>query len=182
MSTVLEVDQSAGDLTLHTGRAGLGSKVGHDLTLRVGQWSGVAELADDGTVSALQLTAALRSLEVLRGDGGLKPLSDKDKGTILSNAMDTLKAKAYPDLVFEASGLTLAEGQSRVTGTVALAGATGAQDLELTVAREGNVVRVQAHGELVQSAFGIKPYSGMLGALKVQDTVEVRADLSVSLR
>jgi len=181
MSTCLNVDQSAGDLTLHTGRAGVGSKVGHDLTLRVGQWSGVAQLADDGTVSGLRVTAALHSLKVLRGDGGLKPLSEKDKGTILGNAMDTLKVKAHPDLVFEASGLALAEGQSRVTGTVALAGATGPQDLELTVAREGTAVRVQAHGELVQSAFGIKPYSGLLGALKVRDTVQLRADLSVNL-
>lgn len=181
MSTSLDVDQSAGDLTLHTGRAGVGSKVGHDLTLRVGQWSGVAQVSDDGTVTALQVTAALRSLEVVRGEGGLKPLSEKDKATILGNALDTLKAQAHPDLVFEASGLALSEGTSRVSGTVTLAGATRPQDMALDVTRAGAVVRVTARGELVQTAFGIKPYSGMLGALKVRDAVEVRADLSVTL-
>jgi polyisoprenoid-binding protein YceI len=180
MTSRIEIDQRAGDLTLHTGRAGVGSKVGHDLTLRVGRWSAQADLDDAGDLSALRLVAALDSLEVLRGDGGLKPLSEKDKKTILANAMDTMKARAHPELSLDAPDLRVAAGQSRITGQVSLAGATRPQIVDLTVTRAGGQVQVQARCDLVQSDFGIKPYSGMLGALKVRDAVEVRADLTIS--
>lgn len=180
MTSQLEIDQRNGELTLHTGRAGVGSKVGHDLTLRVGRWSAQAALEDTGTVSRLRLVAVLSSLEVLRGDGGLKPLSDKDKRTILSNAMDTLKATAHPELVLEADGLSVGEGSSRVEGQMTLAGARRPQVVDLTVTRRDGRVGVTARAEVVQSQFGIKPYSGMMGALKVRDAVEVRAELSLS--
>lgn len=180
MTSRIEIDQRAGDLTLHTGRAGVGSKVGHDLTLRVGRWSAQADLDDAGDLSALRLVAALDSLEVLRGDGGLKPLSEKDKKTILANAMDTMKARAHPELSLDAPDLRVAAGQSQIAGQVSVAGATRPQIVDLTVTRASGQVQVQARCDLVQSEFGIKPYSGMLGALKVRDAVEVRADLTIS--
>ncbi len=180
MTSRIEIDQRVGDLTLHTGRAGVGSRVGHDLTLRVGRWSAQADLDDAGDLSALRLVAALDSLEVLRGDGGLKPLSEKDKKTILANAMDTMKARAHPELSLDAPDLRVAAGQSRITGQVSVAGATRPQIVDLTVTRAGGQVQVQVRCDLVQSDFGIKPYSGMLGALKVRDAVEVRADLTIS--
>ncbi len=180
MGSRIEVNQSAGDLTLHTGRAGLGSKAGHDLTLRVGRWSGHAELSDTGEGSAIRVVAELSSLEVVRGDGGLKPLTDKDKVSILENATGTMKAKSHPELVFEAAGLELTEGKSRVTGQVSLAGVTKPQSLDLTITREGGTVSVEARGELLQTDFGIKPYTGLLGALKVRDMVEIRAQLTLA--
>ena len=179
MTGRIDADQTAGDLTLHTGRAGLGSKVGHDLTLRVRQWSAQAGLDDAGNVTSLRVVAVLSSLEVVRGDGGLKPLSDKDKATILDNAVGAMKAKAHPEMIFEAADLQLAAGDARADGQISLAGVTRPAAVDLVIARDGNRVSVQAHAELVQSDFGIKPYSGMLGALKVRDMVEVRAQLTV---
>jgi len=65
MTTQIALDQTTGDLTLHTGRDnGIRSMVGHDLTLRVGQWSSQVTLDDAGAVSNIRLVAALRSLEV----------------------------------------------------------------------------------------------------------------------
>jgi polyisoprenoid-binding protein YceI len=147
----------------------------------VGRWSAEATLEDGGTVSRLRLVAALDSLEVLRGDGGLKPLSEKDKKTILGNAMQTLKGTAHPELVLEASGLQVGEGRSRIDGQMSLAGETGPQTMDLAVTRLDGRIAVTAHAEVVQTAFGIRPYSGMLGALKVTDAVEVRAELSLNL-
>ena len=177
MSTEKLLDQASGDLTLHTGRAGVGSKVGHDLTLRVRQWSARAQVEDDGTVSRVRLVAVLSSLEVLRGDGGLKALSDKDKATILGNALETLQAKDFPEVLYEAGDLTLPAGESIVQGQVTIAGTTRPLTIEAFVHRNGDDVRVQVRGQILQSTFGIRPYSGMLGALKVRDLVEIKADL-----
>lgn len=179
MTTQIQLDQSCGDLTLHTGRAGLGSRVGHDLTLRVGRWSAQATV-DGQRLTGLRLVAALSSLEVVRGDGGLKPLSDKDKQTILSSAATALRASTCPEVVFEATDLQVDEGQSTVTGRLSLAGAVEPQAVQMHLTRDRDRVRVQGHAEVVQSAYGIAPYSGMLGALKVRDAVEIRAELSVT--
>jgi polyisoprenoid-binding protein YceI len=169
------VDQTAGEITLHTGRQGVGSAVGHDLTLRVGAWSATAQLDQQGRATGVRVVAQLASLEVVRGDGGLKPLSDKDRRTILDNALRTLKATQHPELVFEATGLALGEGRTRVEGTVSLAGSSAPQTVDVVV----SAASLTATAEVVQTAFGIKPYSGMLGALKVRDAVEVRATVDL---
>src|ERR1019366_8767593 len=46
--------------------------------------------------------------------------------------------------------------------------------------REGDGT-VVGHAEIVQSAWGIKPYAGFLGALKLRDAVDVDVDVSVPL-
>lgn len=180
MPQQIESHESDGELTLHTGRAGIGSKVGHDLTIRVGTWSATAAREDGGAVTSVKVVADLSSLEVLRGDGGLKPLSEKDKKTILSNAMDTLSVKSHPTAVFQAEGLQLSDGSSEVAGRLTLAGKERPQQMKVTVKQDGGRARVQVTCEVVQSEFAIKPYSGMLGALKVRDMVEVRADFSAT--
>lgn len=177
MASPTILDHSSGDLTLHTGREGVASRVGHDLTLRVGRWTAEVTRGGDGRATAVRFVADLSSLEVVRGDGGLKPLSDKDRRTILANALETLKAATHPELVFEADGLSVGEGRTKVTGTAALAGRTGPQSVDVVVAAAGHSVTVT--GEVVQTAFGVTPYSGMLGALKVRDAVEVRASLTL---
>lgn len=177
MASPMTLDHRSGDLTLHTGREGVASRVGHDLTLRVGRWSADLEVGADGRATSVRVVADLASLEVVRGDGGLKPLTDKDRRTILDNALETLDAARHPELVFEVDGLSVGEGRSTVDGTLALAGRTAPQSLDVVVASGGTSVTVT--GEVVQSAFGIKPYSGMLGALKVRDAVELRAALTL---
>lgn len=180
MTSERVIDQKTGDLTLHTGRAGAASKVGHDLTLRVAHWSALAQV-EGNTVSRVRLVALLSSLEVLRGDGGVKPLSDKDKATLLKSAAETLHAKDHPEVVFECGPVPTTAGETSVEGTVTIAGATKPITLALVVQEEAEALRFQVRGEVVQTAHGIKPYSGLLGALKVRDMVEVKADLTVPL-
>lgn len=53
--------------------------------------------------------------------------------------------------------------------------------MELVITRSGNSAHAKVRGEIVQSQFGLRPYRGMVGALKVCDMVEIRADLNVVL-
>ncbi|MDQ3503977.1 MAG: YceI family protein [Actinomycetota bacterium] len=179
MTSHIQADQSAGDLLLLTGRSGIGAKLGHDLTMRVGQWTAEASTDGNGGVDSLRLVASLNSLEVVRGEGGVKPLSDKDKVKIVDNAMGTMKVKSNPDLVFDASGISVKEGENTVAGQVTLNGVTQPQTVHMSVQRSGNKISVQASCELTQSDFKIKPYSEMRVGMKVRDMVEVRADLVV---
>jgi hypothetical protein len=53
-----------GTLQVRTYREGLAQKFGHDLIIDVGQWEAAADVREDGTLSAVQLEADPRSLQV----------------------------------------------------------------------------------------------------------------------
>jgi hypothetical protein len=53
------------------------------------------------------------------------------------------------------------------------AGRVGRRPFELSVGADGHVTGT---AQLVQSELGIKPYRGLMGALKVRDSVEVVFD------
>jgi len=55
---------------------------GHDLVIDVGVWEAAAEVREDGALSAVQLDADPRSLQVREGLRGVRPLTDKDRAGI----------------------------------------------------------------------------------------------------
>ncbi len=176
-SRTIDLGPTTATLTLHTGRQGAAAKVGHDLVLGVGAWNGTVTL-DGTTVTALRVHAETSSLTVLEGHGGLKPLSDKDKAKIESEATATLKSATVELTVATAvDGV----GQGALVGDLTIGGKTQPFTLQFETTLDGGAARVQAHGEIVQTAFGIKPYSAMLGALKVRDLVEVRIEVTATL-
>ena len=148
-----EVGPADATLTVKTYREGVAAKVGHDLIIVVGSWS--AKIGDDG---AIELSADPRSLEIREGLRGAKPLSDRDRREILKN----IDQKVLGSSPIEFRGRT--DGDS-VTGELTMAGATRPVTAERT--SDGG------HATLVQSEWGIKPYRGLMGALKVRDDVEV---------
>ena len=160
-----------GDLLLFTTAEGKAARLGHALTLRVKDWT--AEVTFDGsTPKGTTVTAALTSLEVVTGKGGVKPLSGKDKRSILESAGKTLAVTKHPTLSFTSTGI---DGAYVVQGTVELHGVT--QPLEVAVAVDG--AEVVATTTVRQSSFGISPYSQMMGALQVGDDVAVRLAVTV---
>ncbi len=118
------------------------------------------------------------SLVVRDGSGGLKPLTDRDKREIAVTARKVLRADTNPEATFSASGFEPGSGGGGIiSGTLTLAGASS--PLQLHVSKNGQDSYL-ARTSVVQSQFGIKPYSGFLGALKVRDAVEVKVELDLS--
>lgn len=151
-----------------TYREGVGQKIGHDLILEVRRWEATVEVGAQGTVSAIRLEADPGSLVVRRGLHGVKPLSERDRGEISRNIDE--KVLLRRPIAFESTATTHAGGPLSVTGRLTMAGATRPAAFELSTSEDG---RVEAQLPLTQSAWGIKPYRGLMGALKVRDTVEV---------
>lgn len=73
----------------------------------------------------------------------------------------------------------LASPAPTVTGDVTIAGTTRPVPLQLAVHDGAGTVRFSGSTHIVQSDFGIKPFSAFLGALKVKDTVELAVDVSL---
>jgi polyisoprenoid-binding protein YceI len=169
----------SGRITLRTFRDGLAAQAGHDLVIEASRWSADLTVAADLAPESLTVTVDLTALVVTDGTGGLKPLTDRDKREIAVTARKVLGADRFPQATFTASKFQPGpDGAGGViSGTLGLAGASG--PLELRVSSTGPGL-YHATGTVRQTAFGIKPYSGFLGALKVRDTVEVDVDVDLS--
>jgi polyisoprenoid-binding protein YceI len=167
-----------GRIVLHTFREGLAAQAGHDLIIEVGRWSGELTLNDDLSPAGLAVRIDMSSLIVREGTGGIKPLTDRDRREIAVTARKTLGADRHPEASFAAEKFVPgADGGGTVTGTLTLAGA--ARPLRLDV-RSMGPDRYHATTSVVQSEYGIKPYRGFMGALKVRDAVDVDVDVDLS--
>lgn len=167
------IGPQSGTLSLHTTREGLAAQVGHDLTIEVTRWSGTVTMGDDPSDATLDVTVELGSLRVVEGTGGLKPLSERDKREILGNAAKTLASDRFPEVRFVSTEIV----DGTVEGTLTLHGAD--RPLRLDITRLGEN-RYRAIANVFQSQHGIKPYSGLFGALKLADAVSVTAEVDLS--
>jgi polyisoprenoid-binding protein YceI len=154
-----------GSLRVKTYREGVAAKVGHDLVLEVASWEATVE--DE----AIELRADATSMRVLSGERGVKPLSDRDRDEIRKN-IDEKILRRQP-IEFHSTSVRRSGEQLAVEGELTLAGTTRPVSAELTRGADG---RLTGTIPVVQSQWGIKPYRGLMGALKVRDDVEIVID------
>ncbi|HEV3387384.1 MAG TPA: YceI family protein [Solirubrobacteraceae bacterium] len=155
-------------LTIKTTRQGAAAKAGHDLLIEVGSWEATL---DPEAEPALTLTADSRSLRVLQGTGGVKPLGEKDKSNIQQTINDeVLKGCA---IEFRSSGVESTPGVLKVRGELSLNGKQGPVEFDLATSDDGSLT---GRAKVTQTTFGMKPYSALFGALKLADDVHVEID------
>jgi polyisoprenoid-binding protein YceI len=166
-----------GRLILRTSRDGLAARAGHDLTIEVTGWSGTLTIGEDLAPAAVEVRIELGSLAVVSGTGGIKPLTDRDRREILATARKVLGTDRQPEATFTADDFGRDDaGGWLVSGSLTLAGRT--RPLRVLVTEAGPD-RYRATASVVQSDFGIKPYVGFMGALRVRDAVDVEAEGSL---
>ncbi len=168
-----------GRVVLKTGRAGLVARAGHDLTIEITRWSAQAEVPaeEDGGLAAAKITAELDlgSLAVREGTGGVKPLTDGDRREIQKTIGQILGSGT----VSFVSSRIIPSGASggAIEGTVTLNGTTQPARLQVTTSGSG---RYRGSATVVQTAFGIKPYVGFFGALKLKDEVGLEFEIDLA--
>ncbi|HCU96637.1 MAG TPA: YceI family protein [Actinobacteria bacterium] len=172
------VGPESGRLLVRTARTGLGSKAGHDLTIEVTRWRGNVVIdAVNPASSSVTVEVDVDSFEVRQGTGGIKPLTDADRADI----KNTLRGKIlntgrYPTITFGSSRISGTAESFRIDGDLTIVGVTQ------PVTVEGQLVTGRAHGSavIVQSRWGIRPYSAFLGALRLRDEIEVQFDIGLT--
>ena len=167
-----------GRIVLKTSRAGFAAKAGHDLTIEVTRWSAQAEVpaTDAGGVTAAKVTAELDlgSLEVREGSGGAKPLTDSDRRDIkktMSGILGDGTASFTSAKInrFGASG-------GAIEGSLTLNGRSQPVRLQVSEPAPG---RYRGSATVLQTGFGLKPYTGFFGALKLKDEVTVEFEVNL---
>lgn len=159
------LDPSSAEVLVFTFKEGLLSAVAHDLKLRVTKFG----LEVDGErVTGEFDPASLRVVNAMK-DGQDNPggLPGFALGEIEKNIVnDVLVPKRHPAIRFETTSITPAQ----VTGRLTLHGHTK----DVTGVRKDAGEKKVAEFRIDQRDFGIKPFSAMLGTLKIKPEIVVR--------
>ncbi|MDN3356753.1 YceI family protein [Actinomadura sp. DC4] len=172
-----ELGPASGRLLLRTGRSGLGRRAGHDLTLEAARWSAQVS-ADLAEPAGSSVTAEIEagSLEVREGTGGVLPLTDHDRSEIVKNIRGkVLHTSAHPAITFRSTSVEGTPESFTVEGDLTIMGVTR----PVTVRGRVTGDRLTGGTTVVQSRWGIKPYSAMFGQLRVADPIEIEFDLTI---
>ena len=163
----------ASNATIHvfTRKAGVLSRLGHDLELAATKFT--IDIDQAGTRVTAEIDAS--ALQVLHAlvDGVPQPtlLSASDKAKIQQSSRDdVLQCKKYPHIRFASTAVEATPAGLRVSGTLQLHGVTRPLFFEV---RRGPSGTHEADVALSQPDYGIAPFSAMLGALRIAPTVHV---------
>ncbi|HEY0632276.1 MAG TPA: YceI family protein [Thermoleophilaceae bacterium] len=154
-----------GTLSVRTKRTGAAAMAGHNLLMHVTSWEATIELGEDTSVA---LEADGSSLRVQEGTGGMQALQDEDKENIRQTIDDEVLMGGAID--FRSSRVEVAGPGLHVDGELTLLGETRPLGFDVATTEDGMLT---ATAVVKQTDWGMKPYSGLFGALKVVDEVEV---------
>ncbi len=174
-SIVTDSQTSDSRCHIYTFKDGLLSRLAHDLLLAVGR----LEVQIVGEPRRIEATFDAASIAVVcamkdgRRAEGL--LSARERGEIQRNlATEVLQVARHPQIRFVSEPLGDGEPK-RLRGRLTIRGQS--RDVAADVHRNGDWL--SARFELDQRDFGIRPYSAMLGALRIKARLVVEAQLHI---
>jgi polyisoprenoid-binding protein YceI len=166
---------AAGRVSIRTSRAGIAARAGHDLLIEITRWSASIEIpaGDDLAGATISAELDLGSLSVRAGTGGARPLSANDRADIERTMRKILSGGTA---AFASSRVIPSAVGGAVEGTLTFNDRTQPVRLQVQAPVPG---RYRGTGTVVQTAFGIIPYTGLFGALKLKDEVTVEFDVDL---
>jgi polyisoprenoid-binding protein YceI len=172
-----------GTLLVMTGREGAAARMGHDLTLLATSWSATVTVdIEHPARSKVRATVESGSLVVREARGGAVGLRESQREEIERiMRSQVLRSERHPAISFRSTSVEGDGKRALVTGNLTIRRRTRAVVLELRVAPTASP-RIRARASIIQTEFGIKPYSALLGALRVTDVVEVAVDVRLPRR
>jgi polyisoprenoid-binding protein YceI len=166
------LDPSDGELLIHTGVDGRAAKMGHRLTIAMTAWRATVEWADSEP-TGVEVSIDVGSLDVVSGTGGLTPLTGPEKALARANALKVLDAKRFPQIGFTTADVEKRTTGYLLTGVVELHGKSREHVIDLQVDDLGDAWHISCEAAIRHSDFGMKPYSMLMGSMKVADAVTV---------
>jgi polyisoprenoid-binding protein YceI len=165
---------TTGTIEVFTFREGALSAIGHDLLLRATRFDRDV-LA--GAITVRVDTTSLRVVGAVRGGAvDESALSDRDKAEIERNcARDVVEAQRHAEATFVSSEVRQTEAGWAVRGTLTIHGVAHEGTFEV-LRKDGRAI---ARIDLDIRSFGMKPYSAMLGALRVKPVVLLVVEVPV---
>jgi len=170
-------------LKVRTSREGLGARAGHDLIIQVTRWEAITR--SEGAPPDVSAEIDPNSLQILEGTGGVKPLTDGDRSDIKGDLQKkVLETDRFPRIAFQGRHWQMlsedaTHTRAKLSGDLELHGQRSPLDLDVELRRVNGGVQVKATTSVVQTQWGIKPFTAFLGALKVADPVQIEVEATV---
>src|SRR6266568_3524854 len=145
-----EIGPWNGHLILRTFREGVAARAGHDLVIEATRWQGTITIPD---------------------------APDSDRREINKTSAKLLRTGEHPQALFVSTTVRVDGDKATVDGELTLLEVTHPLRLTAQATDDRTVI---ASASVQQSLWGIRPYRGFMGALKVRDTVEVEATVTLA--
>jgi hypothetical protein len=171
----MKLDAGSARCTVLVYREGALAAVGHDLKLEVLDFSIEVDPGIHSVVASLAAASFRVASGMADGKERLGSLSGGDKRTIEEHIVrDVLEAKRFPDIRFATTRIAPTSRGYDVEGTLALHGVS--RTVAFVAARTAQG-RLLARIRLDQRDFGIRPFSALLGTLRVKAHVDVEIEV-----
>lgn len=183
------IDPASSDVRIFVTRAGPLAKLGHDHVIDAHALSGWARYSGSLDQASFALEVPVAALSVddarLRSEAGgdfAEPLGEAARNGTRENMLSPalLDAARYPAIVLRSVTVAGAWPHLDAVVDVELAGHASRQQLAFDVSASARELHAHGELELKQSALGLTPFSLLLGALRVEDVVLVRFDVTAT--
>ena len=185
-ATVYTIDADRSLVTLRVYRAGRLAKLGHNHVITSANETGRAWTNGTPATSGFEVRMAVVDLVV--DDPAARAAAGADfPGEISEAARDGTRAnmlraevldgERYPEIVVRAGSLNGAWDQPTVAASVTLKGQTRSIDVPLAIVRTDDAIVAQGSFTVLQSDFGITPFSIGGGAIAVADAVDISFEI-----
>ena len=177
---MLKLNAADAACLIFTFKEGLLSALAHDLKFKVLKFEMEIKISNRGSdlsawgvaVKAVFDAASVRTVSAMK-EGSEVPgtLKSQDCRDIEKNITETvLRSKQYPQILFSSEEISGDSEKLQMKGQLTLCGVT--RTIIMPVKKRGSLYEAEA--TLDQRDYGIKPFSALMGAMKVKPEIKVR--------
>ncbi|MEM7278945.1 MAG: YceI family protein [Pseudomonadota bacterium] len=176
------IDPALSSIHIHAFPDGPLAKFGHNHLIAVNQLEGELSLSDPLEASQLSLSFLVAEMSVddpaLRKDAGemfqaLVPQKDRDGTRTNMLSPNLLNGERYPRIAVQSHRISGTWPNLTAELSVSIAGTTQRLTVDANLKRSGNGIEISSAFAVTHAEIGLQPFSAMLGALKVRDTLDI---------
>jgi polyisoprenoid-binding protein YceI len=182
-ATVYEVDSRNSQLAILVYRGGKFSRLGHNHVMTSHEVSGRVWLHPEFARSGFELSFPVAQLvvddaEARRAAGSDFPpdIPQSDKDGTRKNMLkpELLDSERYPEVKLRSAKIGGTLEAPQLTAHITIKDASRDVEVPVKLAVEGAKLSASGEFDVLQTDFGIKPFSVALGALEVQDRLHIK--------
>jgi hypothetical protein len=190
-ATVYEVSSQSSQLSIFVYRGGKFSRLGHNHVMTSQQVAGRAWVHPEFARSGFELSFPVAQLVVDDADARRAagsdfppdiPQSDKDGTRKNMLRPEVLDSEHYPEVKLRSAKVAGTLQAPQVTASITIKDATHDVEVPVKLAIDGAKLTATGEFDVLQTQFGIKPFSVALGALEVQDRLHIKFTIVASSR
>lgn len=190
-ATIYQIDPQASVLHIFVYRGGTFARLGHNHVMTSRSVNGRVWMRSQLPASGFELSFPVADLIVddpdARRAAGTDfppdlPAADKEGTRKNMLRKEVLDAETYPNVTVKSASVEGSMQAPKITARITIKNASHDVVVPTKIVLNGDRLTASGEFDLLQTDFGMKPFSVALGALEVQDRLHVRFDLVAAKR